>query len=238
MENDNTAENENQQTFEVQRKHHDFTMVENAVLFDPMCGKASRLVYVYLCYHADHKGDSCYPSTRTLAKETGIGRSTVIDAIRNLVKTGHVEKQTSKKPDGGYAHNIYTLTGKRLSEGGGGLVTDQGGLDSEPKQDSLNKTRTYAVIDSRKYGKIRYDNRDGFTDAQIQQAAQLLEDYKGKVKNPTGFIDRALREEWQVEHYNEPEIYHPLPDNEIKKQKEIGMEGFKKNYEKLKEIVQ
>jgi len=233
--------NTENETFEVKRRHHDFTMVENAVLFDPLCGKASRLVYVYLCYHADYKGGSCYPSYSTLSRETGMGRTTVWKAISELEKSGHIDIIKSRKPDGGYAHNIYTLTGKKQTESGGGsTVREQGSTEVEQEEDSYNKT--YVRIEPSKTQKpFFYDNREGYTDDEIQAATMILGEYKKPVDNPSGFIDKVLRKTRAMRtikpKQNIPEFHHAQPQEEIDKERAETLKGMEINMDRVKQAA-
>ncbi len=59
---------------------------------------AQRHVALTLSLHMSDKGDSCFPASRTVAEETGLARSTVIEALRALVAKGFL---TAGKRGGG-----------------------------------------------------------------------------------------------------------------------------------------
>ncbi len=71
----------------------------------------ARLVLNCLAMHCRKDNTSCFPSIKTIGKETGISRSTVIRAIKELVQLNIVEKvaRFSENKNGGQTSNMYFL---------------------------------------------------------------------------------------------------------------------------------
>lgn len=70
----------------------------------------------------NQKGGSCFPSTRTLAKETALSRRTVEEHLRKAHRAGWIDKSEPKRGDDGtYEPAQYTATvpGEFLSPGPG-----------------------------------------------------------------------------------------------------------------------
>jgi biotin operon repressor len=59
-----------------------------------------QLVLLALADHADNHG-VCWPSQRKIREKTGLGRTTVADALRWLERHGYILREVQKRPDGG-----------------------------------------------------------------------------------------------------------------------------------------
>lgn len=70
----------------------------------------SRAVTVYMCLkdHANKAGQ-CFPAINTVARETGLSRSTVKRAIRDLEQTGFLTRSQRWREQGGKSSNLYTV---------------------------------------------------------------------------------------------------------------------------------
>jgi DNA-binding FadR family transcriptional regulator len=53
---------------------------------------SARLVALVLSTHMDRNGGSCFPSVTTIAREAGLGRSTVFRALEALERADYVER--------------------------------------------------------------------------------------------------------------------------------------------------
>ena len=74
-------------------------------------GGAVYAVWICLGSHVGESG-GCYPSLRTIARETGYSLSTVQRAIEGLEKEGLIIKfQNKKKGADSYYANVYNLKG-------------------------------------------------------------------------------------------------------------------------------
>jgi DNA-binding transcriptional MocR family regulator len=68
------------------------------------------------------KGDSCFPSTRLLAEETGLSRRSVEKHLRTAVESGWLERsEVERRRDGTYKPIEYkaAIPGERASPGPG-----------------------------------------------------------------------------------------------------------------------
>ncbi|OQB13438.1 MAG: hypothetical protein BWY15_01735 [Firmicutes bacterium ADurb.Bin193] len=70
----------------------------------------SRAVSVYLyLFQRTNKELSCFPSIKTICKETKLSRSTVKRALGDLERNGFIIKDTRLRPNGGQSSNLYLL---------------------------------------------------------------------------------------------------------------------------------
>lgn len=67
-----------------------------------------RLVYIYLKKFADSK-NQCYPSVKTISKQSGISVNKVKITLKELEEKGIIAKANRNRPDGGKSSNLYTL---------------------------------------------------------------------------------------------------------------------------------
>lgn len=74
-----------------------------SAIVDSDLSSTSKLVALVLSLHMSERGESCFPSYPTLAKETGLTRRTVIVHVENLVRSGWLEKTVG----GGRRSNVY-----------------------------------------------------------------------------------------------------------------------------------
>ncbi len=61
----------------------------------------TRLVALTLSLHMSERGDSCYPSLILQAKETGLAKSTVVKALKELEAEGFLERAVKNEGKGG-----------------------------------------------------------------------------------------------------------------------------------------
>lgn len=89
----------------------------------------TRHVLLALSLYMNQKGGSCFPSTRTLAKETALSRRTVEEHLRKAHREGWIDKSEPERgEDGTYDPAEYTATvpGESLSPGPGEADTEPG----------------------------------------------------------------------------------------------------------------
>lgn len=67
-----------------------------------------KLVYIYLKKFADSK-NQCYPSVKTISKQSGISVNKVKITLKELEEKGIIAKANRSRPDGGKSSNLYTL---------------------------------------------------------------------------------------------------------------------------------
>lgn len=67
-----------------------------------------KLVYIYLKKFTDSK-NQCYPSVKTISKQSGISVNKVKITLKELEEKGIIVKVNRNRPDGGKSSNLYTL---------------------------------------------------------------------------------------------------------------------------------
>ena len=152
-------------------------MVPNREVYRQLKPNA-KVVYVALCDYADDTG-TCWPSRRTVAKDSGLSLSTVDRSLRELVKAGVIEKQSRIKDNGDNASNVYQIMIVATDEGGvtqtpggvtenaGGLHTDTQTITTEPKP--VNDTLT----------DVSGQEPQEFGDPNINKMVQVFEEANG-----------------------------------------------------------
>jgi Helix-turn-helix domain len=149
-------------------KHTPHTRIENSII----ANMAEIGVYCYAVYcaikmHLNQSTGDCFPSYATIARITGIHRSTVIECVKKLRALKHISPQWRFKEDGSHTSNQYdfqqsgsSAPSKKIEEVG---KTVQGGLperlpvvaeDDHPSRpqrpeqsESNKKKRTIAEVD-------------------------------------------------------------------------------------------
>ena len=88
-----------------------FFTVDNRI-FDYGLKPRDIAVYCCICRHINRETGVAFPSRRMIARECGIGKVDTVDrAIDALIAKGLLEKKHQMRFDGGYASNVYTLSG-------------------------------------------------------------------------------------------------------------------------------
>ncbi|WP_402371419.1 helix-turn-helix domain-containing protein [Isoptericola rhizosphaerae] len=87
-----------------------YTRVPNRVLLDPSLSPTAKTVYAALASHVSNGGTTCWPGGATLAKEAGVSRRSVTNALAVLKAAGLVT-WTTRTRDGSFQKdsNLYTL---------------------------------------------------------------------------------------------------------------------------------
>ena len=60
----------------------------------------TRHVLIFLSLHMSEKGDSCFPSTRLLAEETGLAQRTIVMQLAEAVRLGWIGKRERRMAEG------------------------------------------------------------------------------------------------------------------------------------------
>ena len=79
-------------------------------LYLPRIGPHAWAVYCYLVRRAD-RHDQCFPSYRTIADDTGVGRTKVIASIRLLEEVGLLRVEARTDDSGDATSHLYTVLG-------------------------------------------------------------------------------------------------------------------------------
>jgi len=118
-----------------------------AIIQDPELPATSKLVAARLLDHHNNKTGQCNPSYTTLARGTGLGRRSVIDAVGPLEKRDWMAMQ---RTDGGtlgrgYDTNNFLMNFGRVSPGAKSALPPGAGNDTGPVQ---NLHPTGALFDT------------------------------------------------------------------------------------------
>lgn len=82
-------------------------------------------VFVALLRRANRKrGNTCFPSIKTISVESGVSLTTTKDAIRDLAEAGLLTVQPRRSPEGDATSNLYTLLRPGWSDSDGGRSGD------------------------------------------------------------------------------------------------------------------
>jgi hypothetical protein len=156
---------------ELQRKRPPFTMLEDLIIDDPNISKHALLTYWILCKHADKDGHSCFPGLNTIARETRSGRTTVIEAIDELVKKEYITKTQRRNPNNPkvFTSNLYTINQqydykrKEKKKAGDNPENEPGGSPVQdhpsPVQDGGSPNQDGGVVLNRYGNKIPSSNK-------------------------------------------------------------------------------
>ncbi|MGO5022400.1 helix-turn-helix domain-containing protein [Lawsonibacter sp. LCP25S3_G6] len=67
-----------------------------------------KTVYIYLKDRSAVSG-SCWPGVKTIARDLGLSRSTVRRALKELERSGWVQRQARYRENGSRTSNLYIL---------------------------------------------------------------------------------------------------------------------------------
>lgn len=103
----------------LQDRRFDFTILENDIVRNTeKFNKNELLAYIAICYHADKKEGTCFPSYEGIARIMRASRTTAINAIQGLVEKGVIKlenrKTDVKKKE--LTSNLYTLVSNKFWE--------------------------------------------------------------------------------------------------------------------------
>lgn len=103
--------------------------VDVAVLRDRELSPWAKVIYAVLCTYAD-RTRVCFPSVATLCSDAGMSERQARYALKELEKSGYVEKRPQFREDGGQGANLFRIVGHcRGGEGvaEGGCIPRRGG---------------------------------------------------------------------------------------------------------------
>ncbi len=80
----------------------------DTVYADDSLPHRAKAVYMYLKDRMDTER-KCWPGIRRIAADLRLSRSTVKRALRELEKSGYIQKIRRKRDNGGWTSNLYLL---------------------------------------------------------------------------------------------------------------------------------
>ena len=101
-----------------------FAMVPAAVLEDDTLDTYSKMILVALRLHADREGRA-FPSLATLARLSGMGKSTIVRKLSELECSGHLRRSKKRLPSGEWAQTEYELLPTPCPAAGQGVVPER-----------------------------------------------------------------------------------------------------------------
>ena len=107
-----------------------------------------KLVYIYLKKFTDSK-NKCYPSVKTISKQSGISINKVKSTLKELEEKGVFVKENRSRSDGGKSSNLYTLYDYRE------LWCSSSSDETEVINDELEDRRMIEALESRGYVVIK-----------------------------------------------------------------------------------
>ena len=122
------------------------TRIENSVIANMSeIGVYAFAVYSAIKMHVNQATGDCFPSYATIARMTGIHRSTVIECAKTLRAHNLLSPHWRYKEDGSHASNQYDFQGtqkevpsEKLEDG---VKTEQGGRPEPPPDTSCRPVR-------------------------------------------------------------------------------------------------
>jgi hypothetical protein len=115
------------------------TRIENTVIVNiAEIGVYCYAVYSAIKMHVNQATGACFPSYATIARITGIHRSTVIECVKKLRVLKLISPQWRFKEDGSHASNQYDFQSPRKA--GASPIQGVGDAAASPKTEEVVKT--------------------------------------------------------------------------------------------------
>ena len=215
-------------------RRHRFFIIDNEILENKAITKTDFMVYSVIIYHAGMK-DYCWPGIATIAEESRCGHNQVRDSIKHLETLGYIGRTERTG-----ATNIYKVLSVEKQP-----LPNQGGVplpNQVDEQDTIQQDVRYVRIEPTKKDTFLYENREGYTDKEIQAAVMVYDEYTKPVGNPSGFIEAVLKKTRDMETITPPEqhkpiIHHSMPQAEIDKERDETRQGMLINMDKVKQAA-
>jgi Helix-turn-helix domain len=169
----------------ISRRHQPWAWFDKRVItqYGHHLGPHGIAVYMALAIHVDGESQTCFPSYRTLAYETGLSRPTVIKAMKTLVELKLVGKEALESPEGDAGPNLYSLLdipvhpAGELSTTSEGVVNDVNHRSQPPLPPVVNDV---------------YPNKNlGERDTKNKSNGNISHVEKGKTPGPHGLGRKA-----------------------------------------------
>jgi helix-turn-helix protein len=92
------------------------TRIENSIIdnYLPLIGPIGYTIYSVIKRHLNKRTGDCYPSYKTIARKSGIDRSTVIRYVKKLKAFNLLDPQLRFREDGSPTSNQYNFQGTEI----------------------------------------------------------------------------------------------------------------------------
>lgn len=126
-----------------------FVQIEKALVMSRDLSHAGFRIYCALACRANAEGKA-WPSLTRLARDLGMGKSTVCRAIAEIEKAKLVTVDRGDAEAGDPDHNVYVLTGYPVQNGTGGPLQYRGGPPAYRNENTLNeKEESLSLVHAR-----------------------------------------------------------------------------------------
>ena len=165
-------------------KPHIRLTIEFIRQYVPIIGPYGLTIYAVIKSHENGKSGACFPSYKTIARESGIDRGTVIRYVKKLKEFNLIDPEWRFKEDGSHDSNQYNFHGQEISRPSGGGAKKQQevapdnppGSSSPPKLSETNKKkRTITDVDFYAEKSHIVTHRTDNTPTEKQKTCQHIE---------------------------------------------------------------
>ncbi len=91
------------------REPDHYGRIPDTLIFDKQAPHTAIHLYAILDRHMNKKTKACYPGFRKIQSESGMGSTTISNAIRYLAKAGYLRVLKTPPQPGRYSQNVYQL---------------------------------------------------------------------------------------------------------------------------------
>ena len=82
-----------------------YGQVAKMAMQDEVLKKSAKLIYAYLCTF----GSGAFPSRSKICADLKIGKTTLTDSIKDLIKNGYLSVEQQRSEQGQFSHNVYII---------------------------------------------------------------------------------------------------------------------------------
>ncbi len=115
------------------REPDHYGRIPDSLIFDKAAPHTAIRLYAILDRHMNKKTKACYPGFRKIQSESGMGSTTISNALKYLAKAGYLRVLKTPPQPGCYSQNIYQLMDLKKSPApktGAGPTPESGAPDS------------------------------------------------------------------------------------------------------------
>ena len=178
--------NVNEKIRNIKKKEKFFINDKYLDSYAKICRYKATLVYVSLCRHSN-KDQTCFPSIELMAKQHNVGRDTIMDGVKILIRHNIIKKIRIRKTNKQWLNNTYILIDKSKWKTQVGDIDLGSHVDKNKKPDRQEQLNRVAGIDSNethdKETNIKVTN-NGY----LNKIDELMRYAKDKLKFPESHI--------------------------------------------------